>query len=370
MKIEQVEAIAISIPLKTPIADAMRTHTHRDHLLIKIRVEGMEGVGFALGYDGSTAMVELVNAIYRPMLIGASMFDTEHLWTEMFRQSIQAGRRGAALRTMSAIDNALWDLRGKAAKMSIMQLIGIQSQRLRCYVTGGYYRPGDSVDRLIKEMAGYVEQGFSAVKLKVGALPAREDAARLKAIRQALGDDVEIMLDANGGWPDSNTAIAALRRLEESRPYWIEEPVRPDNISAMARIAAAIDWPVATGELESTRWGFAQLLEQKAADILQPDAAVVGGVTEWLKVAHMAAAFDIPVCPHYHWDLHTQLVATIPNALFVEYFVRDSGVKVFDDIIANPLQTKDGYVFPRTGHGFGIEYDEKAIKRFTIAQSL
>jgi D-arabinonate dehydratase len=370
MKIEQVEAVAISIPLKAPVSDAVRTHTHRDHLIVKIRAGGLEGVGFALAYDGSKAMVELVNAIYRPMLLGASMFDTEHLWTEMFRQSIQSGRRGAGLRTISAIDIALWDLRGKAAKMPIMQLLGIHSQKLRCYVTGGYYRPGDSVERLIGEMGSYIEKGFSAVKLKVGALPARQDAARLKAIRQALGDDVEILLDANGGWPDSNTAIAALRRLEESRPYWIEEPVRPDSISAMARIAEAIDWPVATGELEATRWGFAELLERKAADILQPDAAVVGGVTEWLKVAHMAAAFDVPIAPHYHWDLHTQLVATIPNGIFVEYFVRESGVKVFDDIIANPLQPKDGFVAPRTAPGFGIEYNENAIKGYMIARSI
>lgn len=370
MKIEQVEAIAISIALKAPVADAVRTHTHRDHLLVRIRAGGLEGVGFALGYDGSGAMVELIDAIYRPMLIGASAFDTEYLWTEMFRQSIQSGRRGAALRAMSAIDNALWDLRGKAAKMSIMQLIGIQSHRLPCYVTGGYYRPGDSVDRLVREMSDYVERGFSAVKLKVGALPAREDAARLKAIRAAVGEDVEIMLDANGGWPDSNTAISAIRRLEEYRPYWIEEPVRPDNISAMARVAAATDIPVATGELESTRWGFAQLLEQKAADILQADAAVVGGTTEWLKVAHMAAAFDVPLCPHYHWDLHTQLVATIPNGIFVEYFVRDSGVKVFDDIIANPLEVQNGYVTPRDGEGWGIEYDTAAIDRFTVRRSV
>ena len=160
MKIEQVEAIAISIPLKAPVSDAVRTHTQRDHLIVKIRAGGLEGVGFALAYDGSKAMVELINAIYRPMLIGSSMFDTEHLWTEMFRQSIQSGRRGAGLRTISAIDIALWDLRGKAAKMPIMQLLGIYSQRLRCYVTGGYYRPGDSVERLIREMSQLHREGI------------------------------------------------------------------------------------------------------------------------------------------------------------------------------------------------------------------
>src|SRR6185503_5434067 len=114
----------------------------------------------------------------------------------------------------------------------------------------------------------YVSQGFSAVKLKVGKFSSREDADRMRAVRKALGDDVDILLDANGGWPDAPTAIAAMRRLEEFRPFWIEEPVRADNIAAMARIAEALDTPVATGELEATRWAFADLIERKAADIL------------------------------------------------------------------------------------------------------
>jgi D-arabinonate dehydratase len=214
---------------------------------------------------------------------------------------------------------------------------------------------------------GYAEQGFTAAKLKVGKLAAREDAARLGAIRKALGDDVDILLDANGGWSDSNTAISALRRLEEHRPYWIEEPVRADNVAAMARIAEALDWPVATGELEATRWAFADLLQRKAADILQPDATVVGGVGEWLKVAHMAAAFDVPIAPHYNWDIHTQLVAGIPNGLFIEYFVRGSGVKVFDEVLANPIYPLDGYISPRTGPGFGIELRKDKLEQYRIA---
>jgi D-arabinonate dehydratase len=368
MKITEVEAIAISIPLPAPVADAVRLITHRDHLIIRIRTEdGLEGIGFTLGYDGSRAMVSLVDAIYRPILIGQDALASEHLWAEMYRQSIQAGRRGAALRAISAIDIALWDLKGKAAGMSVMQLLGIHSTRLRCYATGGYYRQGQTTDELIREMAGYLEHGFTAIKLKVGKLTGREDAARMQAVRRAIGDDVEILLDANGGWSDAPAAIAAMRRLEEYRPYWIEEPVRADNITAMARIAEALEIPVATGELEATRWGFADLVQRRAADILQPDATVVGGVSEWLKVAHMAAAFDIPIAPHYHWDIHTQLVASIPNGLFIEYFVRGSGVKMFDDLLEEPMEALNGYISPRTEPGFGVKFREDRIAEYRIA---
>jgi len=368
MKISKVEALAVSIPLVAAVSDAVRRITHRDHLIVRITTEdGLRGEGFTLGYDGSKAMVSMVDTIFRTMLEGANALEAEHLWAEMYRQSIQAGRRGAALRAISAIDIALWDLRGKAARMPVMHLLGDHSTRLRCYATGGYYRDGQTLDELVREYMGYAEQGFTAAKLKVGKLAAREDAARLGAIRKALGDEVDILLDANGGWSDSNTAISALRRLEEHRPYWIEEPVRADNVAAMARIAEALDWPVATGELEATRWAFADLLQRKAADILQPDATVVGGVGEWLKVAHMAAAFDVPIAPHYNWDIHTQLVAGIPNGLFIEYFVRGSGVKVFDEVLANPIYPLDGYISPRTGPGFGIELRKDKLEQYRIA---
>ncbi|MGH9718793.1 MAG: mandelate racemase/muconate lactonizing enzyme family protein [Bryobacteraceae bacterium] len=367
MKIRKVEALAISIPLRATVSDAVRRITHRDHLIVMITTgDGLTGTGFTLGYDGSRAMVSLVKEIFQPILEGASALASEHLWAEMYRQSIQAGRRGAALRALSAIDIALWDLRGKAAGLPVMHLLGTHSTNLRCYATGGYYREGQGLDDLVREYVSYVEQGFSAVKLKVGKLGARQDAERMGAVRKAVGEDVDILLDANGGWPDSNTAIAALRRLEEHRPYWIEEPVRADNLSAMARIAEALDWPVATGELESTRWAFAELLDRKAADILQPDVTVVGGVGEWLKVAHMAAAFDVPIAPHYNWDLHTQLVATIPNGLFIEYFVRGSDVKVFDEVLANPIYPVQGWIAPRTEPGFGLVFRSEKLEEYRI----
>jgi D-arabinonate dehydratase len=368
MRIREVEALAISIPLPRPVSDAVRTITHRDHLIVQIHTEeGLSGLGFTLGYDGSRAMLALIQEIYRPVLLGSDALETSRLWAEMYRQSIQAGRRGAALRAISAIDIALWDLRGKAAGLPVMELLGVHSTRLRCYATGGYYRAGQTIDDLVRETAAVAGQGFTALKLKVGALAPAEDAARVLAVRRALGDSFDILLDANGGWQSAPEAIAAMRRLEEARPYWIEEPVRADNLAAMARIAGALDTPVATGELEATRWAFAELVEQRAADILQPDVTVCGGVTEWLRIAHFAAALDVPIAPHYNWDLHTQLCAAIPNAIFIEYFVAESGVKMFDTVLEEPMRPVNGFLEPRRQPGFGISLKPAEIARYRIA---
>lgn len=367
MKIQTVEAFAISIPLETPVSDAVRRITHRDHYMVTITTsDGVSGTGFTLGYDGSLAMISLTDSIYRPILMGANPLETERLWAEMYRQSIQAGRRGAALRAISAIDIALWDIRGKIAGLPVMSLLGVNRTRQRCYATGGYFRDGQTLDELAAEYVKYREAGFDAAKLKVGKYSAREDAARLGAIRKALGDDFDILLDANGGWPDAPTAIAAMQRLEEFRPVWIEEPVRADNVAAMSRIGAAIRTPVATGELEATRWAFAELLERRAASILQPDATVCGGVSEWLKIAHMAAAFDIPIASHYNWDIHTQLQASIPNAMIVEYFVRSSGVKMFDAVLENPIEPVNGWIEPRTDPGFGLQFRPEKLAEYRI----
>jgi D-arabinonate dehydratase len=345
----------------------VRRITHRDHYFVTLTTsDGVSGTGFTLGYDASLAMVSMPDTIFRPILIGADASRSEWLWAEMYRQSIQAGRRGAALRAISAIDIALWDLRGKYARMPVMELLGVHSARQRCYATGGYFRDGQTHDELAAEYIRYRELGFTAAKLKVGKYAPREDAARMRAVRSAVGDDMEILLDANGGWPDAPTAIAAMRRLEEFRPYWIEEPVRADNLAAMARIAEALDTPVATGELEATRWAFADLLHRRAADILQPDATVCGGVGEWLKIAHMAAAFDVPIAPHYNWDIHTQLQATIPNGLFIECFVRSTGVKMFDAVLDNPIEPDGGYISARTDPGFGLRYLDHKLREYRI----
>ena len=368
LRIRRIEPIAVALPLPRAVSDGIRLHTRRDHLIVKVYTEeGLVGTGFTLAYDGSRAMARLVEELFAPKLKGRSALETELLWDEMYRLSIQTGRRGLVMRTISAIDIALWDLRGKALGVPVMNLLGIYSEKLRCYVTGGYYREGQTIDQLVREVAVYLEKGFNAIKIKVGRLSPEQDAARIRAVRKTVGDDVDLLLDANGAWNYPTQALDAIQRLAEYSPLWIEEPLRADNIESLAEVTARSPVPVATGELESTRWGFAQLMNQRAAHILQPDATVVGGVSEWLKVAHAAASRDIPIAPHYHWDIHTQLLATIPNGLFVEYFMREASVKVFDDLIENPLVPEKGWLRPRQEPGFGIHFREEKIREYQLS---
>jgi D-arabinonate dehydratase len=174
------------------------------------------------------------------------------------------------------------------------------------------------------------------------------------------------MLDANNAYPDAKTAIKAGHQFEAYNIQWLEEPVMPDNIQASAEIKAALEIPIATGEIEGTRWGFRDLIEKKAADILQPDVTVVGGITEWMKVAHMASGWDIPVAPHYFWDIHVHLVAATSNSLTVEYFLRESDIVNFDDLLIEPLQPVQGFLEVPQKPGLGIDLNEEAVQRFEI----
>jgi D-arabinonate dehydratase len=148
---------------------------------------------------------------------------------------------------------------------------------------------------------------------------------------------------------------------------WLEEPTQPDNLKGSAAIADALTMPVATGENESTRWAFQQLIEHRAADILQPDVTVVGGVSEWMKVAALASAHGVPVAPHYVWDVHVHLAAATPAVVIQEYFERDSDLVNFDDVLRNPLRPENGVLKVPEAPGLGLELDEEALARFRQA---
>jgi len=207
--------------------------------------------------------------------------------------------------------------------------------------------------------------GFRAVKMRVGRLSPEKDAMRVKACREAIGPDVKLFLDANNAWDDATSAIRAIRMFEEYEPGWIEEPVMPDALEASAAIAAAVRTPVATGEIEATRWGFQELIHHRAASILQPDAAVCGGVTEWRKIAALAAAHAIPVAPHWFPEIHVHLTAATPNAIWVELFL-DTTIFNFPRLLKSSLEIRDGELVLPKEPGLGIELDEKAVARYSV----
>jgi L-alanine-DL-glutamate epimerase-like enolase superfamily enzyme len=233
------------------------------------------------------------------------------------------------------------------------------------WASGGYYLEGKTAQMLGDEMAEYVALGFKAVKMKVGRFGLKEEEARIRAAREAIGDDVLLMLDANNAWSDLPTALGYMQRFEPYRPYWIEEPFSPDDIENHAQLARRTPVAVATGEIEAGRWRHQELLEKRAAMILQSDAAVCGGITEWRRIAAMAAGFGVTMCPHWFHDLHVHLVAATPNAAFVEYF-SDDRVLNFRRLVDTQLQFKDGNLIVPGRPGLGFGFDDAAVARYAL----
>ncbi|WP_101297979.1 mandelate racemase/muconate lactonizing enzyme family protein [Halegenticoccus soli] len=367
MEITEVESFAVSIPLKEPVAFATRVVEERDHAIVRVRTDdGIEGLGYSLGYGGASVIAAAVETVLAPMVEGEDPRDTEKLWRRMFDGSVQIGRKGVVMRAISMIDTALWDIKAKAADQPLYKLLGAYTDEVPAYASGGYYREGKGLEGLREEMERYVERGHDVVKMKVGRLSVEEEVERVRVAREAIGPERTLLMDANGKWKNKQEAVNACRRFAEYDPYFIEEPVMPDSVELMSEVNAALDFPVAAGELEFSRYGFAELMRENAVDIVQPDVTVVGGVTEWMRVAHTAASRDIFVAPHYNWDLHIQLLAAIENGLWIEYFYRDSDVKAFDDVLEHPIEPENGAIQLPDRPGHGVTLKDDRLEQFRI----
>ncbi|MFH1084782.1 MAG: mandelate racemase/muconate lactonizing enzyme family protein, partial [Chloroflexota bacterium] len=205
-----------------------------------------------------------------------------------------------------------------------------------------------------------VKQGFRAVKMKVGwpGVTLRHDVERVQAVRAAIGPDVELMVDANNGW-DANTAIRFGRLMEQYDPYWFEEPVHADDFEGGAKVAAALDVPVASGENEFTRWGFRDLIHAGAAEVVQADPNICGGISEWLKIAAIASAHHLPMAPHGNPNIGATCVAAVGNGLITECYPTS-----FHNPLMGPVDLRaDGFIYMSDAPGLGIAWDEAAIQR-------
>ena len=367
-RITSVQARTVSIPLDHVTSFSTRKVAARDYVLLSVRTaDGHEGQGFC--YGGSRAGVLVAHAVrelFQPMLLGQSALRTEGLWQEMYQDSLLHGRAGSVMRALSIIDNALWDRNARAAGLPLAQYLGASAvDSVPAYASGGYYLDGKTPAKLGEELAGYVALGFKAVKMKVGRFDPKQEEARIAAARDAIGDDILLMLDANNAWSDVPTAIEYMRRFEAYKPYWIEEPFSPDDIDNHAELARRTLITVATGEIEAGRWRHQELLQKRAASILQTDAAVCGGISEFRRIAAMAAGYGVTLCPHWFHDLHVHLVAATPNARFVEYFCDDQ-VLNFRRLVDTQLQFEQGRLRVPTTPGLGFRFDTRAVEQYAI----
>jgi L-alanine-DL-glutamate epimerase-like enolase superfamily enzyme len=367
--VETVESRTLSIPLRKPLAFATRYVERREYTVVRVRTaDGIEGTGYCYcGNRAGRVVTAFVRELLRDHVVGADPLGVEATWTQMYRDAVLLGRRGAALRAISAVDLALWDVIGKATGLPLHRLLGgPKAEQVPCYASGGYYwEEVDPVQYVYDELRGYVDAGFRAVKIKVGRLSKGEELERARAARKAIGSDVLLMMDANNAWRDASEAIPAIQALAEVDPFWIEEPLMPDDVRGHAAIREKVSVPIATGEIEATRWGFGALLEQGAVDMLQPDATVLGGITEFRKVAALAAGKGVPLYPHWMHHLHTSLVGSIPNAVMVEYFP-DLSVLNLGEVLQSPISAEAGFLPLPQEPGIGVRFDDLALNRFAI----
>ncbi len=364
--IESVSVTACEIPLDHVTSFSTRTVSSRHYGLVKVRsVDGHEGIGFCyVGSRAGSLVKEAVEQLLGPLLIGQESRQTEGLWQKMYQESILQGRSGSVMRGISILDTALWDLNARSVGLPLHDYLGsLHRESVMAYASGGYYLDGKTPAKLGEEVAGYVAKGFKAVKIKTGRLSPKEEEARIAAARDAIGPDVYLMLDANNAWSDLPTALEYMRRFEAYDPYWIEEPFSPDAIDLHARLASRTSVTVATGEIEVGRWRFRELIDAGGAEILQADAAVCGGISEWRKIAAHADSRGVTVSPHWFHDLHAPLVAATPNARFVEFFLDDQ-VLNFRRLVDNQLGFKNGHVVLHQTPGLGFGFDEAAVARY------
>jgi L-alanine-DL-glutamate epimerase-like enolase superfamily enzyme len=364
--IESVQVASVAVPLDKVTSFSTRTVSERHYCLVKVRgKDGHEGIGFCyVGSAGGDIARLAVEQLLAPRLIGQNSHRSEGLWMEMYNDSILQGRTGAVMRGISILDTALWDLNARSVGLPLHHYLGaVVDDRVPAYASGGYYLEGKTPAKLGKEMESYVKQGFKAVKMKVGRLSPAEEEDRVRAARKAIGDDVLLTLDANNAWRDLPTALEYVRRFETYNPYWIEEPFSPDAIDLHAALAKLTKINVATGEMEAGRWRFRELIDAGGARILQSDAAVCGGITEWRRISAYADLKGVTVCPHWMHDLHAPLVAATPNARFVEFFLDDQ-VLNFRRLINKQLTFKNGDLILHQTPGLGFEFDEAAVKKY------
>jgi L-alanine-DL-glutamate epimerase-like enolase superfamily enzyme len=357
MTIREVQADHYRIPLPVALSDS--THgTIRGFDLVTVRLHdagGGEGVGYTYTVGtGGAAVHALVARDLRPLLIGRDPGRIEELWQAMWWALHYGGRGGAQALAISAVDIALWDLHARRQGTPLWRLLGGFDPRVPCYAGG--IDLDFSLDALLRQTDDNLARGFRAIKMKVGRPSLHDDVERVRAMRTHLGAGFPLMVDANMRW-SVDDAIRAARALRELEPVWLEEPTIPDDVPGHARIVREGGLPVAAGENLHTLYEFRQLIVAGGVTFPEPDVTNCGGVTVFMKVCHLAEAFNLPVTSHGAHDLTVHLLAAAPNRSYLE--AHGFGL---DRFIAEPLRIEEGVAIAPERPGHGVEFDWKGLE--------
>ena len=361
MIITDLETKHFYLPLRTHMTDS--THGEMTHFeVIMVRIETAEGID-GLGYtytigQGGAAIRSLIDHALKPLLLNENARRIEQLWDQMWWRLHYIGRGGLVSFALSAVDIALWDLIGRKDKVPLWQLLGGHSNSVKPYAGGIDLHL--SLDDLLEQTQDNLAAGFRAIKMKVGQPHLREDIERAKAVRDLVGPDIVLMVDANMRW-DVPTAIRAARQLREYDIFWLEEPIIPDDVHGHARIAREGGLPIATGENMHTIYEFKNMIQYGRIAYPEPDVSNIGGITNWMRVAKLAYANNLPVTTHGVHELHLHLLAAVPNASYLE--VHSFGLERF---ISNPPAIREGVMAAADEPGHGVKFDWQSLAKFGI----
>jgi L-rhamnonate dehydratase len=359
-KISEVEVFLVSTPVKSGFSDSTRKIESVGMVVVRVVTDqGLIGIGVTYNEVGGESIRELIKRNLAPKLIGRDPFETEVIWEELFHYIRGVGRKGLAFCALSVLDIALWDLKGKILNIPLYKLLGGNKKRIPIYASGGW--TSYSEDELVAEALEMVARGYKMIKLKVGVKGGQcpnEDVARIKRIRQEIGDDIGLMVDANNVWKAA-TAIQVANKLRDCDIYLFEEPVMADDIGGLARFKAGTDIPLGTGEHEYTKYGIRDLVMANAVDVVQLDVARCGGFTEMLKIIAITQAWNLSFAPHAFEHMHMHLVSAASNGLFLErLFLFEELTEL---VFLNPPTPKDGYLEISDLPGLGLELNIQAI---------
>jgi L-alanine-DL-glutamate epimerase-like enolase superfamily enzyme len=354
--IERVEIMMVDLVPKVVRTDAIQAFVSQETPIVRIfDGDGAVGTGYCytIGTGGSS-VVRLLHDHLAPQLVGRDADMVEDIWKALLFRTHATAVGAITSLALAAIDTALWDLRCRRAGLPLYVMAGGAQERVPLYTTeGGWLQL--PLEELVEQAVAARERGFGGAKIKVGKPHVSEDVARLEAVRGAVGPTFEIMVDANQAW----TVDEAIRRARAFEPLgvaWLEEPLPAEDLGGHARLAAATGVPIAVGESLYSLGHFREYLQRGACSIVQADVARIGGITPWLKAAHLAEAFNMPICPHFLMELHVALTAAVPNGRWVEH------IPQLDDITTQGMTIHEGHAVPSEEPGLGIEWDVAAIE--------
>jgi L-alanine-DL-glutamate epimerase-like enolase superfamily enzyme len=361
VRITEVRATTCDVPLPRPIIMGDLRYDSREYLVVEVATEGgATGIGFGMTRNSPAGAI--VRRSLAPLLIGEDPLLTEALWDRIYYRNLPIGARGIFMRALSAVDIALWDLKGQAAGLPIWKLLGGARAKVPVAVAGGYPASDRTMADLERELADYAARGFGLVKIAAGEL--RDDTPRLIASRRALGADVDLAYDAHWAWRDLLSVMPTVRSWADFDIRFIEDPFPAELMELSSRLRDVTGARVALGEDTVGRWAFREVLERYRPDVLRVDATVAGGLSEAVKVCAYASSLGVPVLPHVFPEVHVHLGAAFNSVLAVEMTDPSYETESLHRLFRRWVDVRDGRMIAPEEPGIGVELDQSAVERY------